>query len=117
VLSFPVQAQREDTLSRGNFRDHIIRNIDRWFAFAQQLGLGINQMEDIILVTGRDRTRSCTNIVFPESQSEADGRVSFGVQVTEKDGIQWSISRERVLGALLNPGRSGKVRCCTIYKR
>ncbi|KAI0245789.1 hypothetical protein BJV78DRAFT_248715 [Lactifluus subvellereus] len=108
VLSLPVQAQREDTLAKGDFRDHIIRHVDRWFAFTQQLGLGIDQMEDIILVTGRDRTRSCTNVAFTESQGQDDARVSFGVQVSDQNGIQWSFSREDVLGAVLNPGRSGQ---------
>jgi hypothetical protein len=110
-----VQARREDTLARGNFRDHIIRHIGRWFAFAQQLGLGIDQMEDIILVTGRDLTSSCTNVAFLESQSLAEARASFGVQVSDQVGIRWSFSREHDLGALLNPGRSGRVRC-TICK-
>lgn len=111
-----MQAQREDTLARGDFRDHIVRHIDRWFAFAQQLGLGIDQMEDIILVTGRDRTRSCTNVAFTESQGQGDARVSFGVQVSDQNDIQWSFLREHVLGAVLNPGRSGPVGCCIIYE-
>jgi hypothetical protein len=114
VISLPVQAERQNTLARGNFRDHIIRHIDRWFAFAHRLGLGIDQMEDIILVTGRDRARSCTNVAFSESQSEVDARVSFGVQVSDQVGIKWSFSNEHVLGALLNEGRSGKVRCCAV---
>jgi hypothetical protein len=71
-------------------------------------------MEDIILVTGRDRARSCTNVAFSESQSEVDARVSFGVQVSDQVGIKWSFSNEHVLGALLNEGRSGKVGCCAV---
>jgi len=32
----------------------MLKHIDRWFAFARRLGLGIEQMEEIILVTGCD---------------------------------------------------------------
>lgn len=110
MLCLPVEAQREDTIAQGAFRDYIVRHIRDWFAFARSLGLGINQMEDIILVTGRDRTRSCTNVAFPETDDQADARVSFKVEVSERFGIQWSFAREHILGAVLNCGRSGKVR-------
>lgn len=115
MLCLPVQAQREDTIARGAFRDYIVRHIRNWFAFARSLGLGINHMEDIILVTGRDRTRSCTNVAFPETEDQADARVSFGVEVSDRIGIQWNFSRENVSGAVLNRGRSGKVRRAAIY--
>jgi hypothetical protein len=115
VLCLPVQAQREDTIARGAFRDYIVRHIRNWFNFARSLGLGVNQMEDIILITGRDRTKSCTNIVFPETDDQSDARVSFGVEVSDRVGIQWNFSRENILGAVLNRGRSGKVRRLTIY--
>ena len=68
----------------GDFRDWIVKHIDRWFAFARERGLGIERMEEIILVTGCDHTRSWTNVAFFGSQH--DGRVthaqaSFGVKV------------------------------------
>jgi hypothetical protein len=56
-----------------------VKHIDSWFAFARKLGLGIEQMEEIILVTGCDRTRSWTNVAFLGGQ--ADAQVSFGVRV------------------------------------
>ena len=115
MLCLPVQAQREDTITRGVFRDHIVRHIDNWVAFARWLGLGIDQMEDIILVTGRDLTRSCTNVAFSETEDQAGARVSFGVEVSDGIGIRWNFAREHVSGAVLNPGRSGRVRWYTIY--
>jgi len=59
----------------------MLKHIDRWFAFARRLGLGIEQMEEIILVTGCDRTRSWTNVAFLGSQ--LDARVSFGVNAVD----------------------------------
>lgn len=115
MLCLPVQAQREDTIARGAFRDYIVRHIHNWYAFARSLGLGIDHMEDIILVTGRDRARSCTNVTFPGTEGQAEARVSFGVEVSTSVGIRWSFSRENILGAVLNRGRSGKVCWFVIY--
>ncbi|KAI9511932.1 hypothetical protein F5148DRAFT_1280314 [Russula earlei] len=89
VLSLPVHAQRQDTLARGDFGRWIVKHIDRWFVFARRLGLGIEHMEEIILVTGCDLTRSWANIVFLGGQTDA--QASFGFE-----------------GALLNQGPRGK---------
>ena len=56
----------------------IVKYIDSWFAFSRKLGLGIEQMEEIILVTGCDCARSWTNIAFLGNYANA--QVSFGVQ-------------------------------------
>ncbi|KAI9435634.1 hypothetical protein BJY52DRAFT_1389651 [Lactarius psammicola] len=106
VLSFPVTAQREDTVARGDFGKWITRHIDSWLAFTKHLGLGIEQEEDIVLVTGRHRTRSWTNIAFYEGQAEA----SFGVQVTGDVGasVNWQVSRNHIQGAMLSQGPSGR---------
>ncbi|KAH9172418.1 hypothetical protein EDB89DRAFT_899937 [Lactarius sanguifluus] len=105
VLSLPVKAQRKDTIARGDFGKWITKNIDSWFAFAQRLGLGIEQMEDIVLVTGRHRTGSWTNIAFFENS-----RVTLGVQVTGGVGanVNWQVSREHIQGAMLSEGPSGR---------
>ena len=109
VLSLPVHAQRQDTLAREAFGKWMVSHIDRWFAFARQLELGIEQMEELILVTGCDRARSWTNVAFLKNQSDA--QVSFGVDVHSLEGrISWQFSPDRILGAVLNQGRSGKVR-------
>jgi hypothetical protein len=89
----------------------MIRHIDRWFAWARPLGLEINCMEDIILVTGTHRTKSWTNVAFPGGQQDA--QASFGVNLNYRGDIvtlNWQISRERIRGALLNRGPDGEVR-------
>ncbi|KAH8981177.1 hypothetical protein EDB92DRAFT_210315 [Lactarius akahatsu] len=108
VLSLPVTAQREDTIARGDFAKWIIRHVDSWFAFTRRLGLGVDKMGDIVLVTGRHRTRSWTNVAFYESRAIA--QASFGVQITNDDGtasVNWQVSRERIQGAMLTQGPSG----------
>jgi hypothetical protein len=94
----------------GEFGDWIIKQIDCWFAWARQLGLGIDRMEDIILVTGTHRTRSWTNVAFPGGPE--DGHVSLGANVAFRGDIvtiNWTFSNERNRGAVLNCGPNGEV--------
>jgi hypothetical protein len=86
----------------------MINHIDQWFAWTRELGVGINRMEDIVLVTGAHLTRSWTNVAFLEDQTDA--RVSFEFQVAADSGINWHVSPDRLIGALLNHGPIGKVR-------
>jgi len=86
-----------------------VAHIDRWFAFAQQLELGIEQMEELILVTGCDRARSWTDVTFLENQLDAE--VSFGIEVTHgpEGRISWQVSPEPIRGVVFNQGPSGTV--------
>ena len=88
----------------------MIKNIDSWFAWVRQLGVGIERMEDIILVTGTHRTRSWTNVAFPGGQEDA--QVSFGANVATRGdavSVDWKISHEYNRGAVLNCGPGGEV--------
>lgn len=89
----------------------MIKNIDSWFAWVRQLGVGITRMEDIVLVTGTHRTRSWTNVAFPGGQ--VDAQVSFGANVATRGdtvAINWKFSHECSRGAALNCGPNGEVR-------
>jgi hypothetical protein len=68
-------------------------------------------MEEIILVTGCDHTRSWSNVAFLGGQ--VDASVSFGTKVDDAldGGIGIQYSPGHVEGALLNQGPEGKVRC------
>jgi hypothetical protein len=86
-----------------------VKHIDSWFAFARNFGLGIEQMEEIVLVTGCDRTRSWTNVAFLGNQ--VDAKVSFGVKVEGPDtSINFQFSPENARGAVLRHGPQGTVR-------
>ncbi|KAI9452571.1 hypothetical protein BJY52DRAFT_907300 [Lactarius psammicola] len=109
VLCLPTKAKREDTVASTKFGKWMIRHIDRWFAWARQLELGVGRMEDIILVTGTHRTRSCGNVAFPGGQGDA--QVSFRAKVDHCDdivAINWEFSHERNRGAFLNCGPDGE---------
>ena len=110
VLCLPIRAKGKDTVASADFGKWIIRHIDRWFAWARQLGLGINRMEDIILVTGTHRTRSCANVAFPGGQQDAQATVRAEVDLRNDNvAINWQSSHTRNRGALLNCGPSGEV--------
>ena len=88
-----------------------MKHIDSWFAFARKLRLGIEQLEEIILVTGCDRTRSWTNVAFLGNQVDGDAQVSFGVRVEGPDtSINFQFSPENAQGAVLHHGPEGTVR-------
>ena len=99
LLCLPIQAKREDTVLRDGFGKWMIAHIDLWFAWIRQKGLKVDRMEDIILVTGTDVTRSWANVAFLGGQ--ADARVSFNVEVAQSR-INWKFSPERKTGAVWN---------------
>ena len=110
VLCLPIQARGEDTVASADFGKWIIKHIDCWFTWARLLGLGINRIEDIILVTGTHRTRSWTNVAFPGGQGDA--QASFGAQVDHRGDIvavNWQFSHQLNRGAVLNWGPDGEV--------
>lgn len=110
LLSLPFPAQREDTAALRDFGKCIVKNIDAWFAYAEDLGLGIDRMEDIILVTGCHRARSWVIATFSESQAGA--QVSFGAEVVGNSGVdlEWRDAR----GGDLKLGPTGRVRIYTV---
>ena len=107
MLSLPVDAQRRDTRARGDFRIWMVKHIDSWFTFARGLGLGIEHMEEIVLVTGLHLTRSWANIVFLEGH--ANGHASFGVRADNNVCITWRFLPGSVRGGMRSWGPEGRV--------
>ncbi|KAI9458114.1 hypothetical protein F5148DRAFT_332843 [Russula earlei] len=112
ALFLPTQTECQDTIARGDFGQWIIKHFEESLRFARRHGLGIDQMEDIMLVTGCHRTRSWANVAFLESQGEEP--VSFEVKVAHTEdadiNIDWQISPEQIRGAaVFSWGPSGKV--------
>ena len=74
VLSLPINAKKEDTVARTKFGKWLTRLIDPWFAWARLREPEVDQnhqMEYMIFVIGRHRTRSCANVAFPGGQKDA----------------------------------------------
>jgi hypothetical protein len=72
-------------------------------------------MEDIILITGCDRTRSWTNIAFLEGQIDTKG--SYKVKAVENASImEVQYSSGQVAGGVLSHGPRGAVRCLQLLR-
>jgi hypothetical protein len=109
VLSLPVDARSEDTLAQNEFKKWIVKHIDSLFAFAQQCGLGIERMSDIILVTGMHRTKSWMNVAFSQNR---DAQASFATKVVNAN-IEFRVLPEDIQGAVIKKGPQGKV--CRLF--
>ena len=105
LLSLPFSAEREDTVTRGDFGRWLVAHIDDCMRIAEELGLGVNRMEDIILVTGRHLARSWINAIFSECRVRAE--VSFVAQVTGDSSIH--LEERNASGGDLKLGPSGEV--------
>jgi hypothetical protein len=116
LLSLPLNARREDTLAQNAFGEWIVKHIDHWLAFAQELQRGVEHMEEIILVTGCDRTRSWTNIAFLEGRVDAKGSYKQNVVDRADGSVEVQFSSGHVPGGVLSHGPQGKVCQRTIYK-
>ena len=94
----------------------MVKHIDRCFALARDLQLGIEHMEEIILVTGCDRTMSWTNIAFLGGGDDAEA--SFGERVFHgpENSIDIQFSTDHAIEAVLNLGPEGRVRLCDICR-
>jgi hypothetical protein len=112
LLSLPVSAQSEDTVALDKFGKWMTTHINAWFAFTQSLGMGVEKMEDIILVTGRHLTKSWINVAF--NQGRRDAGVSFNAYVSRNSEI--NLERQYVHGGDLKLGPTGKVLLLHIFK-
>jgi hypothetical protein len=104
LLALPVPAQSEDTVALGIFGQWMVNHIDAWYAFVRGLGLGINRMEDIILVTGYHCAKSWINVVF--TQGVWDAGVSF-IQASSDSHVY--LEQKYVRGGQLKLGPTGNV--------
>ena len=111
LISLPITAQREDTVAQGDFGKWIVSNIDECMRLAEDLGWGVNRMEDIILVTGRHLAKSWVNVTFSESRGGA--QVSFGVRVSGDSCVH--LEERNMTGGELKLGPSGEVGFCVQF--
>ena len=114
-----AQSQREDTVAGGEFAEWMVEHIDRWFSFAKRLRPEIERMEDIILVTGRHRTKSWANVVFEENwgfhvRYPTQAMLPFPGSPSNDPTVLWQFSGETGQ-TILNIMPNGKVRPCLPY--
>ncbi|KAI0283198.1 hypothetical protein BC826DRAFT_973829 [Russula brevipes] len=104
LIYLPFPARRFDAIALGDFAMWIRRNINQWFYFANRIGLGVQQMDDIVLVTGCHIARSWIYVAFPGNRGPE--QVSFGVDTFSGDGVRLRPGSEG--GGHLKLGPSGR---------
>jgi hypothetical protein len=72
LLSLPNGGHREDVIRTKAFEDYIRDHIISWFTWAQKNKLGVERMEDLILVSGRTLVASWAAVVFVDNNMEAE---------------------------------------------
>jgi hypothetical protein len=72
LLSLPNGGHREDVIRTKVFEDYIRDHVDRWFNWAQNSKLGVERMEDLILVSGRTLVTSWAAAAFVDNTFEAE---------------------------------------------
>jgi hypothetical protein len=96
LLTLPHDGLREDVIRTVVFEDYIRDHVDSWFSFAQRRGLGVERIEDLILVTGCTLVTSWGAAAFLDSALGAE--VSLKTQILN-DGrarFDWSEIRPSV---------------------
>ncbi|KZV68971.1 hypothetical protein PENSPDRAFT_536414, partial [Peniophora sp. CONT] len=73
-----------DSLSDGHFEEYVKNNVRDWERFLAQKVPGRVGLEDLLLVTGVDRTTSWANAVF----SNTTLKVGFGLEVQFVPGAE-----------------------------
>jgi hypothetical protein len=84
LLILPHDGTQEDVIRTKVFEDYIRDNVDNWFSFAHRRGMGVERMEDLILVSGCTLVTSWGAAVFADSV--ADGELSLGFQASHGGG-------------------------------
>jgi hypothetical protein len=114
LLYLPFPAERQDTVALGDFGKWIVNHIYDCMRLAEERGLGVNRMEDIILVTGRHLAKSWARAVFSETRGGAEA--SFVAQASPSGSPIVYLEERNVSGAQLEFGPSGEVGFCVILK-
>ncbi|KAI0285678.1 hypothetical protein BC826DRAFT_866781, partial [Russula brevipes] len=72
LLSLPHEGEDEDVIHPKVFEDYMRANVANWFAWAQKNGVGIERMEDLILVTGCTLATAWAAAAFVDPAAEAE---------------------------------------------
>jgi len=90
LLFLPNNASSEDIISTKAFEDYIRDNVDSWFEWSRKIGLGVERIEDILLISGRTLVSSWAAVTFADNTQEAE--ISLTVQALPNGGTSfvWS---------------------------
>ena len=95
-MSLPNGGHREDVIRTKVFEDYIRDHIVNWFTWARNNKLGVERMEELILVTGCTLVTSWAVAVFVDNNIEAEITLASGPFSDGSAMFVWSNIRGRV---------------------
>ena len=108
LLSLPNGGYHEDVIRAQAFEDYVQHHVDCWFTWAQKNRLGVERVEDLILVSGRTLVTSWAVAAFLDDTMDAE--ISLASRTLNNGGASfvWSNIRGRVFyhNSRLDPVRS-----------
>ena len=92
-MSLPNGGHREDVIRTKVFEDYIRDHVVIWFNWAQKNKVGIERMEDLILVSGCTLVASWAAATFVENNTEAE--ISLASRALGNGGLNFVWSKNR----------------------
>ena len=84
-MSLPHGGHREDVIRTKAFEDYIRDNVVNWFTWAQNNKLGVERMEDLILVTGCTLVTAWAAAAFDDYSMPVDSTaISLDAQKSDR---------------------------------
>jgi hypothetical protein len=93
LLSLPHDGHRKDVMRTKVYEDYIRDNVVSWFEWSKKMRLGVERMEDLILVTGCTLVTSWAAAAFVDQFQEAE--ISLAAQALPNGGGRFYWSRIR----------------------
>jgi hypothetical protein len=85
LLYLPHGTSSEDVIRTKLFEDHIKDNVDSWLRWSKKEGLAVENMEDLILVTGFTLAKSWAIATFDGIMSREDDATIISLEVRKSD--------------------------------
>jgi hypothetical protein len=86
LLSLPHGARSEDVIRTKLFEDYIRDNVDSWLRWSRNEGLPVENMEDLILVTGCTLATSWAAAAFDSTMSRDEDATRISLEARKSDG-------------------------------
>jgi hypothetical protein len=87
ILATPDSIRSRDARNRRHYERYMVHNIECWHAVTERIGYPV-RLEDLMLVTGVDLTKSWSTAVFTERQIE--GAVGLEVDYATVGSLKWA---------------------------
>jgi hypothetical protein len=86
LLSLPHGSRYEDVIRTKLFEDYIRDNVDSWLRWSKEEGLPVENMEDLILVTGCTLATSWAAAAFDSTMSRDEDATTISLEPRKSDG-------------------------------